>query len=142
MVEDISYINNSKTRVDSIDEHVSKQLRQRRMLLGVSQQEVAKALGLSVQQIQKYETGENRLSSSKLYQIAKSLQAPVEYFFEGIDSYGSSALAEEKNDFIFDDKNISEKEILNLINSFKTIEDHAVRKHILDLVKSLAKKNG
>jgi transcriptional regulator with XRE-family HTH domain len=139
MVEDISYINNSKTRVDSIDEHVSKQLRQRRMLLGVSQQEVAKALGLSVQQIQKYETGENRLSSSKLYQIAKSLQAPVEYFFEGIDSYDSSALAEEKIDFIFDDKSISEKEILNLINSFKTIEDHAVRKHILELVKSLAK---
>ena len=68
---DINYV---KSRVDSIDEHVSKQIRQRRLLLGISQQDVAKGLGLSIQQIQKYEAGDNRLSSSRLYQIARSLK--------------------------------------------------------------------
>ncbi|MDF2966050.1 MAG: hypothetical protein K0Q51_1438 [Rickettsiaceae bacterium] len=140
MVEDLSYSNVTKARVDSIDEHVSRQLKQRRLLLGISQQEVARALGLSVQQIQKYETGENRLSSSKLYQIAKSLHAPIEYFFEGLDVEKHSAFAEEKVSFDFENNDFPEKEILNLINAFRTISDSAVRRHIIELVKSLAKQ--
>ena len=139
MSEDISYLKASKPRVDSIDEHVSTQLKQKRILLGLSQQEVARALGVSVQQIQKYEAGENRLSSSKLYQIAQSLQAPIEYFFEGLGANQNSVFAEETEIFKFDNQDTPERDIINLISSFKTIADSTVRKHILDLVKSLSK---
>ena len=141
---DINYV---KSRVDSIDEHVSKQIRQRRLLLGISQQDVAKGLGLSIQQIQKYEAGDNRLSSSRLYQIARSLKTSVDQLFNGLENNNTSNLAEEKISFDHENneniygEGISERELVNLIGSYKAIDNITVRKQILELVKSLGKKN-
>jgi transcriptional regulator with XRE-family HTH domain len=69
-----------------IDQHVGRRVRVRRKLASLSQQQLAQALGLTFQQVQKYEKGSNRISASKLYQIAKLLAVPVAYFFEGLEA--------------------------------------------------------
>ena len=71
-----------------IDLHVGARIRMRRRLLGVSQERLAEALGLTFQQVQKYERGANRVSASKLYEIARTLQTPVTYFFDGLADAG------------------------------------------------------
>src|ERR1700760_1136603 len=74
-----------------VDLHVGARIRMRRKLLGVSQQALAESLGLTFQQVQKYERGANRVSASKLYEIARALHVPVPYFFEGLADTGSDA---------------------------------------------------
>jgi transcriptional regulator with XRE-family HTH domain len=73
-----------KSGPDPVDVHVGKQIRLRRRLLGVSQEKLAGALGLTFQQVQKYERGSNRVSASKLYECARALQCPISYFYEGL----------------------------------------------------------
>ena len=67
-----------------VDLHVGGRIRMRRRILGISQEKLADALGLTFQQVQKYERGANRVSASNLYEIARTLQAPITYFFEGL----------------------------------------------------------
>src|SRR6188768_2616137 len=71
-------------RPNPVDLHVGGRVRMRRTLLGVSQEQLADSLGLTFQQVQKYERGANRVSASKLYESARALQAPVSFFFEGL----------------------------------------------------------
>src|SRR3954464_8804994 len=71
-------------RPNPVDMHVGGRVRMRRKLLGVSQEQLADSLGLTFQQVQKYERGANRVSASKLYEIAKTLQVPVSFFFDGL----------------------------------------------------------
>ena len=71
-------------RPNPVDLHVGGRVRMRRKLLGVSQEQLADSLGLTFQQVQKYERGANRVSASKLYEIAKTLQVPVSFFFDGL----------------------------------------------------------
>ncbi len=71
---------------NEIDRHLGKRLRQRRRLLGQTQQQIAEAVGVRFQQIQKYECGANRISAARLWLLAKALEAPVGSFFEGIES--------------------------------------------------------
>ena len=68
----------------TVDVHVGARIRLRRRLLGMSQERLADALGLTFQQVQKYERGANRVSASKLFEIARTLQTPIEFFFEGL----------------------------------------------------------
>ena len=75
-------------RSHPVDVHVGARMRQRRTLLGMSQEKLGTAVGLTFQQIQKYERGSNRISASKLYDAARLLEAPVSYFFEGLDETG------------------------------------------------------
>ncbi len=72
------------TRSSKVDHHVGRRVRDRRNALGMSQEKLADALGISFQQIQKYEVGTNRVAASRLWDIAKALEVDVEYFFEGI----------------------------------------------------------
>ena len=72
-----------------VDPHVGKRLRERRVALGMSQEKLADALGISFQQIQKYEAGTNRVAASRLWDIAKALEVDVGYFFEGIERRAS-----------------------------------------------------
>ena len=72
-----------KKALQSIDKHVGSRVRMRRMMLGMSQEKLGDALGLTFQQVQKYEKGANRVSASRLQQIASILQVPVPFFFEG-----------------------------------------------------------
>lgn len=74
-----------KRRTHTIDIHIGLQLRKRRLMLGLSQEELAKKLGLSFQQIQKYEKATNRISAARLYEIAQILRTEITYFYEGFD---------------------------------------------------------
>jgi transcriptional regulator with XRE-family HTH domain len=121
-----------------IDLHVGARIRMRRKILGVSQERLADDLGLTFQQVQKYERGANRVSASKLYEIARSLQSSVSYFFEGLadptDADGMNETGSEQfvHDFLMT------PEGLELASLFPKISRGKVRRRILDLVRSMA----
>jgi transcriptional regulator with XRE-family HTH domain len=131
-----------KGRANSIDEHVGLQLRQRRALLGLSQEKLAEQVGITFQQIQKYENGANRVSASRLYEFSKVLEIPVTFFFE---SYGSNenrmavGFAEnEQAAFEGADDVMKRKETLELIRVYYSIQNPKLRKDLFKLVKSMA----
>jgi transcriptional regulator with XRE-family HTH domain len=125
--------------VDDIDRYVGKRLREKRKYLGLSQQDLGEHIDVSIQQIQKYEKASNRISSGNLYKLAKKLEVPLNYFFEGIERNPSSNvqhLAEDQKAFSYNDQH--EREISTLIKYYNEISDPTVRKKIIDLVKAMA----
>ncbi len=111
----------------------------RRKMLGVSQEQLAAALKLTFQQVQKYERGANRVSASKLYEIAKTLQVPVSYFFDGLAdpvTDESDDVGEAANRVITDFLNTPEG--LELAAIFPKIGKGRVRRQVLDLVRAMA----
>ena len=82
---------------NEIDHHVGKRLRRRRRLLGLTQSQLADAVGIRFQQVQKYECGANRVSASRLFELAEALDVPVQYFYEGIEGRGAAAVSEEES---------------------------------------------
>src|SRR5579863_6484103 len=121
-----------------IDRHVGARLRMRRLLVGLSQTKLGDALDVTFQQIQKYEKGANRIGASRLQQLARVLDVPPAYFFEGAPhaevAAGGFAEAPDNNyvaDFL------STNEGLQLNRAFAQIRDPKVRKRIVDLVTSL-----
>jgi len=125
-----------------VDEIVGKKLRTRRTLLGLSQEALGKEVGVSFQQIQKYERGANRIGASRLYEFSKVLMIPVEYFFEGMErkqggSDQASGLAEPAA-LKFEHEAVSSRETLEIVRAFNRIDDPLVRKRIFELVKILA----
>lgn len=123
-----------------VDIHVGKQLRLRRTILGLSQEAIGNAIGVTFQQVQKYERGVNRMGSSRLYEFAKCLSIPVSYFFEGLEKSQifplQSGVAEETA--VFEDERTSSRETLEMIRAYYRISDSAVRKRVFDLIKALA----
>jgi len=111
----------------------------RRKILGISQEKLADALGLTFQQVQKYERGSNRVSASKLHQIASFLSAPVSYFFEGLSEAkaGQPGVAEDGPEQ-FVHGFLMTNEGLELAANFPKIKRRAVRRKVLDLVRALA----
>jgi transcriptional regulator with XRE-family HTH domain len=119
-----------------IDVKVGRKVRARRSLLGLSQTELANHVGITFQQVQKYEGGKNRISASRLYQFAEILSVPVSYFFEETDINGSQASAIETP--AFEHEKISNRESLELMRAYYRINDPRVRKRIFELIKSVA----
>jgi transcriptional regulator with XRE-family HTH domain len=125
-----------------VDLHVGARIRLRRRMQGVSQEKLADALGLTFQQVQKYERGANRVSASKLYEIAAALRAPVAYFFDGLadptgdelDGVRVAAASEESTVHSF----LMTPEGLELAKLFPNIAPGLVRRRLLELVRSLA----
>jgi transcriptional regulator with XRE-family HTH domain len=136
------YKGDLKGKADNIDKLVSKRLKMRRVMLGLSQQDIGKAVGVSIQQIQKYEKATNRVSSGKLFAIAKYLKVPVTYFYEKSDDnyLCSSAFAEESAKYEAEAKDISvsEKELISLIKAFGEVKSPQSRKKIIELVRAMA----
>jgi transcriptional regulator with XRE-family HTH domain len=121
-----------------VDLHVGARIRMRRKILGVSQERLADDLGLTFQQVQKYERGANRVSASKLYEIARSLQSSVAYFFEGLaDPTDLEGFAEGGSEQFVHDF-LMTPEGLELAALFPKISKGRVRRRILDLVRSMA----
>ncbi len=123
-----------------IDRHVGARVRMRRLLVSMSQERLGEALGITFQQIQKYEKGANRIGASRLQQIAKILGVPVEFFFDGAPS-GDAALSAGFGDmpqsgFVSDFMSTSEG--VQLTRAFVRIGDQQVRRRIIDLVEALA----
>lgn len=122
-----------------IDIHVGSRVRLRRTLLGMSQEKLGEAIGLTFQQVQKYERGANRIGASRLYDLSRVLDVPVSFFFDDMKEEIGGALrpgfSEAPADF--DAKDLSKREILELARAFDRIKDEKVRKRILELTKSL-----
>lgn len=119
-----------------LDKHLGNKVRSKRTMKGMSQGALGTALGLTFQQIQKYEKGTNRISCSTLYEIANILQTPIPHFFEEYNiNEQQLSLNEEAAPEISE---ISNKEILSLVRAYNSINDSGVRKKVVALVKSLA----
>lgn len=122
-----------------IDRHVGQRVKIRRSFLGLSQTEIAEALDLSFQQVQKYERGTNRISAGRLYELSKFLDVPINYFFEGyIDELTSSDSVKKQPENI-DSEILQDKETVNLVKMFYSIQDETVRKNLLSLLKTMIK---
>ncbi|MBL8709397.1 MAG: helix-turn-helix domain-containing protein [Rhodospirillaceae bacterium] len=135
----------SKGFPNPIDVHVGQRMRQRRTLLGMSQETLGAAIGLTFQQVQKYERGANRVSGSRLFDLAQVLDVPIAYFFEDmpgeVQKQSPSKLmgvaAPEPIEFEFDP--LARRETLELVRAYFKIPHAATRKRLADLVKALAK---
>jgi transcriptional regulator with XRE-family HTH domain len=126
-----------------VDQHVGRRLRMRRLMLAMSQEKLAAALGLTFQQVQKYESGANRMGASRLQQISQILQVPVAFFFEGApnalalhDFSGNALSVADIDEFI------SNSDGLRLIGAFTRIDDAALRRRIVMLVQEIAGDDG
>jgi transcriptional regulator with XRE-family HTH domain len=127
-------------RPNPVDLHVGGRVRMRRKLLGVSQEQLADSLGLTFQQVQKYERGANRVSASKLYEIAKTLQVPVAFFFDGLADPMEGSSSDEvgqKAERIVQEF-LTTPEGLELAEVFPKIGRGRVRRQVLDLVRAMA----
>lgn len=123
-----------------VDAHVGRQIRTRRKILGLSQERLAGDLRLTFQQVQKYERGANRVSASKLYEVARTLQAPISYFFEGLaDPVGDRqpGVADAGSDQFVHDF-LMTPEGLDMAEHFPRIRSPRARRKILELVRALA----
>ncbi|MCR4268736.1 helix-turn-helix domain-containing protein [Nitratireductor sp. ZSWI3] len=132
-------MNKNKKKPNPIDIHVGGRIRLRRNMLGMSQEKLGESLGITFQQIQKYEKGTNRVGASRLQAIASVLSAPVSFFFEGApgeDTESAPGMAEEGAAYVVDFLNSSEGIQLN--RAFVKVGDPKVRRRIIDLVKALA----
>ncbi|MDR2646182.1 MAG: helix-turn-helix domain-containing protein [Holosporaceae bacterium] len=125
----------AKLPKDSIDLHIGKQVKARRFFLGISQEKLGNYLGVTFQQIQKYEKGTNRISAGTLFNIANILNIDVNYFYKGYQQVPS--LSEESKPVYNSDQSKS-KETSELLRSFYKITDVTIRKKVLALIKSIA----
>lgn len=129
----------SAKKPNPIDTHVGSRVRLRRMLIGMSQERLGEQMGLTFQQIQKYEKGVNRIGASRLLNLSQILDVPVQFFFDGAPVDG--AQAGEKADgesFIYEF--VNSREGLELNRAFVRISDAKVRRSVIELVRSLASK--
>lgn len=128
------------SKPDPIDVHVGSRVRLRRTFLGLSQSQIGKALGLTFQQIQKYERGANRIGSSRLFKLSKFLDVPVTYFFDDMpDQLERHARSfSDGNPEMFDQDLISSKETLGLVRNYYKIRNTKLRKKIFELIKGIA----
>lgn len=129
-------------RPNPVDVHVGSRVRMRRMLLGMSQEKLGEHLGLTFQQVQKYEKGVNRIGASRLYELGKVLGVPVQFFYE--DAPGKKSEADvgpgfaETPDEGYVVEFLSSREGLELNKAFVKIKDARLRRTVVDLVRSLA----
>ncbi|WP_426958319.1 helix-turn-helix domain-containing protein [Muricoccus radiodurans] len=124
-----------------MDAHVGGRIRLRRMLLGMSQTEVAEALSISFQQVQKYERGVNRIGASRLFELARVLDVPISFFFDDAsDSPGASVKRQSAVPSMTNSAGanpLHQRETLELVRAYYRIADPAIRKRVLELTKSL-----
>lgn len=133
----------SKRSSHPVDKHVGAKLKARRNLIGMSQDELAKEVDLTYQQIQKYESGTNRIGASRLFEFSKILKVAVNYFFEGIENKFQKGFAENKQaDFEGPEDDIMNKrETYNLVRAYYNIQDPNLRQQIMEMAKAMAKSN-
>jgi transcriptional regulator with XRE-family HTH domain len=124
-----------------VDRHVGTRVRMRRMMIGMSQEKLGEALGITFQQVQKYEKGTNRISASRLQHTARVLGVPIEYFYEGAPQSGDAAasgFAEGASPAYMAE--LTTTDGLNLLKAFASIKEPRIRRRIVDLVRALAEE--
>jgi transcriptional regulator with XRE-family HTH domain len=125
-----------------VDVHVGSRVRLRRTLLGMSQERLGDALGLTFQQVQKYERGANRIGASRLHELSRVLDVPVAYFFEEMASGGGAARPRDLAEGApaeFERDPMTKRETLELVRAYNKITDAHLRRRIFELVKAAAK---
>jgi transcriptional regulator with XRE-family HTH domain len=121
----------------STDKHVGSRVRMRRVMLGMNQSALGDALGVSLQQVHKYENGANRIGASRLQQAAHALQVPVSFFFEvEPNSTGQSGSVASSQDYV--SAFVTSADGINLVRAFSAVKDAKLRRAIVDLVKGIA----
>jgi transcriptional regulator with XRE-family HTH domain len=124
---------------DPTDTHVGNRVRMRRLMLGMSQAELADAIGVTFQQVQKYEKGMNRVSASRLQQVAQVLQVPIPFFFEGLPAPKNTSkqiTGAPSPAYAFD--LLATSDGLSLVKFFTQIEDPTLRRRVVHLVEAIA----
>jgi len=128
-----------------VDIHVGSRVRLRRTLLGMSQEKLGDAVGLTFQQIQKYERGANRIGASRLFELSRILDVPVSFFFDDMPdavsaraTYSVDGMADQPQES-FDPDPLARRETLELVRAYYKITNPSVRKRLFELTKSLAK---
>lgn len=141
-------------RASPIDAHVGARIRLRRTLMGMSQERLGEALGLTFQQVQKYERGVNRVGASRLFDLSRVLDVPISFFFDDMPeplaglhggSYNSSRAAggfAESQDGFGTDEMLNRRETLELVRAYYRINEPSVRKRVFDLIKSMGPTEG
>ena len=129
---------------DPVDLYVGKQVRARRILLGLSQEKLAEGLGITFQQVQKYERGSNRIRASRLYNTAHLLDVPITYFFEGVEKgvacqqpEGLITAADPQS--AFPDDLLRRKETLSLLRHYYSINDSGLRQRFSELLMAMTR---
>lgn len=127
----------NKRAPNPVDMHVGSRLRMRRMMLSVSQEKLGEALGVSFQQIQKYEKGTNRIGAGRLQDVANELKVPISYFYDDMPgTENQSGFAETGVSYVSDLLTTSDG--MELTRAFLQINDPQVRRRVVDLVKAIA----
>jgi len=129
-----------------IDVHVGGRVRLRRTLLGMSQERLGEALGLTFQQVQKYERGTNRIGASRLYRVSQVLDVPVSFFFDEIDAQtarpAGTAAPSESAAYepvpVREGETVIRRETLELVRAYYRISDPRIRRRLFDLTKAIA----
>lgn len=135
-----------ESRPSPIDVHVGSRIRLRRTLLGMSQERLGEALGLTFQQVQKYERGVNRVGASRLFDLSRVLDVPISFFFDDMPdslaaAYGTqpqrrvAGFAEVQEGF--GDDTLNRRETLELVRAYYRITDSSLRKRVFELIKSM-----
>ncbi|QBK29672.1 helix-turn-helix domain-containing protein [Roseitalea porphyridii] len=137
-------MNAKKKKPNPIDIHVGSRIRLRRTMLGMSQERLGESLGITFQQVQKYEKGTNRVGASRLQNISAVLNVPVSFFFEDApgEQGAESGSGMEENAATYVVNFLSSSEGLQLNRAFVKITDPKVRRRIIDLVRTLAEEEG
>jgi len=125
---------------DPVDVHVGARLRVLRKLKSFSQEKLAQALGLTFQQVQKYERADNRIGASRLYHIAEALGVQVGYFFEGFGKSSRGPVYALTEDGETGEDIMQRSETIKLVSLYYQIRDEATRKQVMDIVKTFGKK--
>ena len=135
-----------ESRPSPIDVHVGSRIRLRRTLLGMSQERLGESLGLTFQQVQKYERGVNRVGASRLFDLSRVLDVPISFFFDdmpdslaanfgGVTSRRPNGANDSQDPFAED--TLSRRETLELVRAYYRITDPAIRKRVFELIKSM-----
>lgn len=128
----------TRGKPNSIDIHVGNRVRQRRTLLGLSQEKLAGSLDLTFQQVQKYERGANRIGAGRLFQLARALEVPVTYFFDDLDEEtGNGSTAAQSPAATYQPDPMNQRETLLLVRAYYSIPDPSVRRRMLELMRSM-----
>ncbi len=129
---------NDERAANAIDKKLGQRVRTRRLEIGMSQEKLAELLGVTFQQVQKYEKGVNRIAASRLHDIAASLDVPIAKFFEGLGGRASAGVAETSRDYI--DDALATPEGTELMSLFASIKSRKVRRQVVELVKALTEE--
>lgn len=134
----MSRIKSQKNRITEIDHYIGNRLRLRRIMIGLTQEKLAEAFGITAQQVQKYESGVNRMGGSRLLQASQILKIPVQYFFEGLEELEITEGLPHTPSFQDESSSPPSSEITEFLCALKQIKSKKVRAQLLTFIKILS----